>query len=212
MFPMAIGLIPFGVTIGATIASSSVDVFAGWLGGPLIAAGSAHLASLTLVDRGAPALAVLLAALAINARLAGYSAALAPSFRLQPTWFRLVGSYFLIDQTFALAMDQPDRESAAFRSFYVAAGSTLFSTWVAAITVGLATGAVIPVSWNLWMAAPLIFTGMAAQAVRDRSALVSALVAAVVAFLLADLPAGVGLLIAIGAGALAGAFARQGLA
>jgi predicted branched-subunit amino acid permease len=204
MMPMSIALLPFGVTIGATVATIAFNPWAGWVGGPLIAAGSAHLAALTLGEAGTSAGAVIAAALIINGRLAGYSAALAPLFRHHPTWFQWLGSYFLTDQTFALAIEYPDPESAEFRVYHLATGLTLFIPWVAAISVGLTVGPVIPLSWDLWMAAPLMFTAMTTQAITDRPALVAGLTSSGVAFGLADLPSGVGLLIAISVGAVVG--------
>jgi branched chain amino acid efflux pump len=207
MVPMMLAALPFGITVGATIAESAVDNLAGWLGAPLIAAGSAHLAAVSLIDAGGSAVAVVVTAMIINARLLGYSAALAPSFRDQPRWFRLLGSYFLIDQNFALASSLTDRTPTYFRRYYLAAMSTLLFPWIGAVSTGIALGPVVPESWDLWLAAPLMFAGMTATSLKGRSTFVASSVAALGALALSALPSGLGLLIAILVGAFAGAIA-----
>ena len=73
--PMALAVIPIGLTVGASAAASPISGLAGWLGGPLIVAGSVHIAVISLLSTGASAVVVILAALAIGARFAAYSAA-----------------------------------------------------------------------------------------------------------------------------------------
>ena len=73
-----------------------------WLSAPLVFAGAAQLAMITLAGT-ASLWAVITAVLVINTRHVMYSAALAPTFRRQPRWMRWVGPSFMVDQTFALA-------------------------------------------------------------------------------------------------------------
>lgn len=203
--PIIVGVVPFGVTIGVAIVESPIGNFAGWLGGPLIAAGSAHLAAITLDGAGASALAVVLTATIVNARLAAYSAALVPVFGAQPLWFRWLGPSMLVDQTFALIMARQDAEPGWLRTYYLSAVAALWTAWVGAISLGMAAGPVIPGSWDLWLAMPLMFCGMAVPAAQDRPSIAAAAAAAIVSLQLSDLPAGLGLVAGIGAGAVAGA-------
>ncbi len=48
MLPWLAGVVPFGLTIGVTVAGSSLDPVAGWLTAPLIFAGSAQLLALVV--------------------------------------------------------------------------------------------------------------------------------------------------------------------
>lgn len=203
VFPVVLGVIPFALTIGATAVTTTVSPFASWLGGPLIAAGSAHLTAISLLGVGTSAIGVVLAALVVNARLAAYSAVLAPRFAAQPTWFRWVGPYVLVDQTFALALTRDD-DGVAFRRYLVTVSVVLLGGWVTAISVGMALGPVIPAAWELWFTTPLLFTAMAVPSTKSRSGLVAALTGAVLALVLVELPSGLGLITAIVAGAVAG--------
>ncbi len=210
VLPILLGLAPFGVTIGAAVAGSAMDNLAGWLGGPLLAAGAAHLAIITTIDAGGGALVAVITAVVINARLAAYSAAMAPLFIGQPRWFRWAAPYALVDQAFAVATARSQAtEPRWFRRYWVALTVPLCLTWYALITAGMALGPVIPASWEMWFVSPLMFVAMGAPSVRDRRSVRSALVAVVVAAATTDLPGGVGLVLAIAAGCLAGAAGRD---
>ena len=207
--PVILGLVPFGVAIGAAVAGSAMDHLAGWSGGPLLAAGAAHLALVTAIDAGSGALVAIVTAVVINARLAAYSAAIAPLFVGQPRWLRWAAPYALIDQAFALATGRPEaREPHWFRRYWAALTLPLCLAWYGLITAGMALGPVIPASWEMWFVSPLMFVAMGAPAVRDRRSVRSALVAASAAAVTTGLPGGVGLVLAIVAGCVAGAFGR----
>lgn len=205
ILPILVSVVPFAMTIGVTISTAPINDLAGWLGGPLIAAGSAHMTVVGLAGTGASNLAIIATALLINARLAAYSAALAPIFRNQPRWFRWVAPHLIVDQTFVLAEAQRDRPTAWMRRYWGMLVVPLIVTWVAAITVGLLAGPVIPAAWKLSFTVPLIFAGMAAPGLKGRPSVNATVVGAGAAFVLSGLPSGLGLLVAIIAGTLAGA-------
>lgn len=202
--PVVLGVLPFALTIGATAVTTTVNPVASWLGGPLIAAGSAHLTVISLLGADTSAIGVVVTALVVNARLAAYSAVLAPRFATQPAWFRWVGPYVLVDQTFAMALTRQSDDDTAFRRYLVTASVVLLTGWVAAISVGMALGPVIPTSWELWLATPLLFTAMTVPTTRTKAGMVAALTGAILALVLAELPSGLGLITAIAAGAIAG--------
>lgn len=210
MAPVAVGVVPFGMAIGATAVATRVDDFAAWLGGPLIAAGAAHLTVVTLLDAGTAAATVILAGLVVNARFAAYSAALSKRFIDQPTWFRIVGAYVLVDQTFALAANRPVDESLDFfRRYLITISGVLLGVWIVAISTGMALGPVVPDTWELWFTLPLMMTALTAASLTHKRALVAACTASFFAVVLAGLPAGTGLVAAISMGAVAGHLAGR---
>lgn len=205
IIPVLLGVTPFGVTIGGAIVDSPISNPAGWLGGPLIAAGSAHLAVVTMVGAGASAAVIVLTALLINARLAAYSAILAPVFSHQPTWFRWLAPYVLVDQNFALVMARQEAHPDWLRRYYMTATSILWAVWLLAITAGMTLGPIIPAGWELWFGIPLLFCGMAVPAVRTKPSLTAAGTAAIFAVVLSGLASGLGVVAAVAIGAAAGA-------
>ena len=83
-----------------------------------------------------PLLAAVAAALFVNARHVMYSMSMAAPFRAQPTWFRLVGPYFLLDQVFAVADIQRDRDPTYFRRYYLGASLMMAGPWVVWVALG----------------------------------------------------------------------------
>jgi predicted branched-subunit amino acid permease len=201
--PFLVGLAPFALVIGAAAARSS-DPLAGWAGSWLIYGGSAHLAVLRSLDAG---LVVAVAgALLINARLLAYSASLAQRWRNQPRWFRLVAAAFVIDPTWAVAerYAAEGASDAAQRRFFLTAGVVLGLGWSALIAVGVIAGGHLDAD-QLEVVVPLCLAALLGPAMRDRSSRAAVVAAAAAATAGSRLSPSSMLLVAIVAGALAGA-------
>jgi predicted branched-subunit amino acid permease len=102
MLPMLLGVAPFGLVIGVTVAELGLPHLAGWSLGWLVYAGSAQLAAVGLLAGSASGLVVVASVAVINLRLALYSAAMAPHWRGTSTAWRLVAAYLLVDPSFAI--------------------------------------------------------------------------------------------------------------
>jgi branched chain amino acid efflux pump len=207
--PLYVPAVPFSLVIGLAIAESGVNVLAGWSGSWLIFGGAAQLTLVSLLGSGAAVVAAITAALVVNARHLMYSAALAPTFQRQPTWFRWLGPYVLIDQMFALTVVEAEAEPSFFRTYYLAAGFTFWTLWQLTTAIGIAIGPVVPESWNLEFAVPLLFIGLLVLGIDKSSKVVAALIGAGVTFLFAGLPNRSGLLVGALAGVLAGTMAER---
>ena len=202
MAPMMVAYTPYALVIGSAVARID-DPVAGWSGSWLIYGGSAHLAALKGIGDGAFAMAIAVALL-VNARLLLYSASIAPRWREQPVWFRLLGAAFLIDPTWALA-DQHAATGAspeAQRRFFLGAGITLGVWWSAMIAAGAMIGDRLP-HVGLELVAPICLMTLIGSRVRDRSNRWAAVAAASTALLTSHAPAGTGLIAAIAAGVVA---------
>jgi predicted branched-subunit amino acid permease len=201
MAPIALSLLPFAAVLGVTIAQSrSVPIWVGLLSGPLLFAGSAQLAALTLLDSGAGAVAVVATVLVVNARLAMYGAALAPRFRDQPTWFRWLGPHYLVDQMYALVDRHPGLAGASFRRYWLTAGAVLAVGWLTPMVAGAFGGGLLPRHSPLEFASTAVIVALLVPRLRARPSRAPALLAAAVALLASGLPFGLGIL----AGAVAG--------
>jgi 4-azaleucine resistance transporter AzlC len=207
--PLYVPAVPFALVIGLAITESGVGNLVGWSMSWQIFGGAAHLTLVTLLGSGAAWVAAVTAALVVNARHLMYSAALAPTFQRQPTWFRWVGPYFLIDQAFALASIEMDTEPAVFRTYFTTIGLVFWTLWLATVAVGLAVGPVVPEDWNLEFAIPILFLGLIVLGIDRAPKLVAALVGAGVTWLLAGMPSRSGLLVGAIVGILAGTMAER---
>jgi predicted branched-subunit amino acid permease len=202
MAPLLSGLVPFGVAIGVAIAASPLDHAVGWATGPVLFSGASQLTAIELLGSGAGALSVVLSLLVLNARFVLYSAALAPALDSQPTWFRWVAPYFIVDPVVATASDPSTRghDDAWWRWHYLGAAGTLWVAWVGAIAVGIVAGPAIDPALGLEFAAPLCLLALLARRLRDRSNTLPAVAGAATATLALVVPTALAVLLAMAAG------------
>lgn len=196
--------IPFALVVGLAITESGIGNFVGWTGAPIIFAGAAHLTLVTLLGTGTAVLAAITTALVINARHLMYSAAMAPTFQKQPRWFQWVGPYALIDQMFAITILHKDDEPKAFRTYYVAAASTFMLFWNSMVALGIFIGPVVPESWRLEFAVPVMFVGIVVMGIDRYPKAVAAVVGALSSYFFVGLPNRSGLLVGAILGITAG--------
>jgi predicted branched-subunit amino acid permease len=212
MAPWLLGVVPFGMIIGVTIADSSVSPWVGWATGLGIYAGSAQLVAIELLDGGAAPVVVVLTVLVINARLLLYSASIGPHWRGAGRWYRVLAAYLLIDPSYAVGMDRyGDRsQGSGAHAHYLGAGITLWVAWQLAIVAGLTLGASVPASLHLELVVPLFLIAELMGHVTTRAGRTVAAVAAFVAIAAVALPLHLGIVAAIAVGVTAGARVEGG--
>ena len=205
--PLFLPAIPFGFVLGLAATEGEMPVAIGWSTSPLIFGGAAQLAVLTLAGT-ASIWAVIVAGLVINTRHVMYSAAMAPIFQRQPRWMRWLGPFVLIDQVFALSMLQSDRPPDQFRRYYLTCGLFFFVNWQWATALGMVVGPVVPDSWQLGFAPPIMFLGLVLIGIQRVPQAVAAIVGGSVGLVTAGLQDRLGILIGASAGVAAGAIAE----
>ena len=191
---------PFGFILGVAVVEAPIDSLVGWFGAWFIFGGAAQLTMITLLSDQATALAAVLAALVVNARHIMYSMAMASRFQDQPTWFRWIGPYGLLDQVYALSDLRRDVPAESFRQYYLGAASMMLVPWTLWVALGTAVGGNIPEGWNLGFAVPVLFLGLMVLGIRSKAGAIAAAAAFGVTVVLSGLPNRAGLLI----GAVAG--------
>lgn len=206
-FPLFLPAIPFGFVLGLAAAEGEMPIAIGWSTSPLIFAGAAQLAVLTLAGT-ASIWAVVVAGLVINTRHVMYSAAMAPAFQRQPRWMRWVGPFMLIDQVFALTMLQAHRPPAEFRRYYLTCGLFFFLNWQWATALGMVVGPIVPDSWRLGFAPPIMFVGLVLIGINRVPQAVAAIVGGTVGLVAAGLQDRLGILVGAVAGVVAGTVAE----
>lgn len=205
--PLFLPAIPFGFVLGLAMTESAMPTGIAWLSSPLLFAGAAQLAVVTLAGT-ASIWAVIVAGLVINTRHVMYSAAMAPVFQQQPRWFRWVGPFVLIDQVFALAVLHADRPPAEFRRYYLTTGFFFYLNWQWATALGMVVGPIVPTSWRLEYAPPIMFVGLVLIGIQRVPQGVAALVGGLVGLATAGLPDRLGILVGAAAGVAAGTVAE----
>ena len=198
--PLAIPALPIGVLLGVAIRESVVvGNLAGWASSFLVFAGAAQFAAVEVLNEGAGVVAVVAAIFMINARHLMYSAAIGGRFQDAPRWFKFVGSYFLVDQVFALnnehaAMAPAGRPLSEQIRFFLGSAIPMATVWYLGVGAGILLGEFIPAAWEIEFAIPLMFLGLLVLSTFNLPGVVAAVIGGTVAVVGRDWPAGTGLL------------------
>ena len=175
-------------------------------------AGSAQFTALQLMQENAPILIVLISALAVNLRVAMYSASLTPYLGSAPLWQRAIAAYFTVDQSYALSIvkfeSEPEMSVPERMAYFFGTNGLVAPGWMAATVTGAMIGAQVPDSWGLDFVLPLAFLAMIGPMLRTPAHLVACFVAVLTALPAAALPYNLGLIVAGLAGMMAGARAE----
>lgn len=175
----------------------------------VVIAGSAQFTAVQLMTENAPIWVILAAALAVNLRMAMYSASLQPYLGTAPLWQRALAAYVNLDQSYIVSIAnyeaRPDWSVAARMAFFFGSVVIIVPTWYAFTLIGALTGEAIPDSWGLDFAMPLLFLAMVGPMLRTLAHLAAALTSIVVALALGFLPSGTAVLFAALAAMVVGA-------
>ena len=207
--PFMAALAPFGLLFGvaATEAGLGLGAAMGFSAG--VIAGASQFTAVSLMQDGAPAFIVVVTALAVNLRMAMYSAALAPWLGEAPLWQRALAAYALFDSSYACASQAYARHphwSIRHRLLYFAgAAGPSVPMWLILTALGSGLGAAIPGWLALDFAVPVCFLAMVAPALRTLPQVAAALTSVTLALLLAWVPYSLGLLVAAAAAMAVGA-------
>jgi predicted branched-subunit amino acid permease len=206
--PFVIVVGPFGLLFGVVATEAGLDLAATLGMSVLVVAGAAQFTALQLMIDQAPTLIVILNALAVNLRMAMYSAALTPHLGAAPLKARALAAYVLTDQTFAAALAAYERREstpAEKLAFFFGSAAPVVPVWFGATVAGALLGQSIPSDYALDFAVPITFLAIAAPMVRTLAHLVAATVSVVGALAFGWVPYSGGLLIAAALAMLAGA-------
>jgi predicted branched-subunit amino acid permease len=207
--PFMLVLIPFGTLFGVVAAETGLKLSQALGFSVLVLAGASQFTAVQLLTDHAPALVIIVSAIAVNLRMAMYSAALVPWLGGASPRQRGLIAYLLIDQNFALSVqhyEKNPRLSMTQRiAYFLGASVSCCVPWAVFSTLGFVLGRAIPESWALDFAVPITFLAMIGPMLRTPAHVAAALVAIVASLAFASLPSGLGLFVAAPLAMLTGA-------
>ncbi|MBY8887205.1 AzlC family ABC transporter permease [Streptomyces sp. PTM05] len=192
---IAVGL--SGFAFGATAAGDGISVPQACVLSLLVFTGASQFALVGALGVGAAPLAAATGAFFLSVRNAFYGLRLSQLLRL-PTTVRPLAAQWVIDETTAVTLAQPDTATA--RLGFTVTGATLYVLWNATTLLGALGASALgdPAAWGLDAAGPAVFLALLAPMVRvggrERATAAVAVVAVLVCVPL--LPAGVPILVA----------------
>lgn len=199
-WPFVFVVIPFSTLFGVVATDAGLTLAQAMGFSVLVIAGASQFAALQLMVENAAIALVLLAALAVNLRMAMYSVSLVPYMGDAPLWRRALVAYMMFDQTYITSISKfentPEMSVADRYRYFFGVATPVVPTWIAMTWVGVITGATIPESWALDFILPITFLSMCAPLLKSLAHVAAAGVSIIVALALIGLPSGTGLLIA----------------
>ncbi len=209
--PFVLVVCPFALLFGVVASEAGLALSQTMGMSVLVIAGAAQFASLQLLVEQAPAFVAVLTGLAVNLRMAMYSASLTPHLGRAPLGLRALAAYFMVDQVYAMAIQRFVGEELALDeklAYYFGVVTPVCPLWYLFCLLGAVLGTRIPPELALDFAVPITFLAMVAPMLRGAPNLVAAGTAVTVALLAAELPWNTGLVLAGLAGMVAGAGAE----
>lgn len=198
--PFILVVVPFGAVFGVVATETGLNIAQVMGFSALVIAGAAQFVALQMMVEHAPVLIVLAASLAVNLRMAMYSAALAPHLGRISWWKRGLISYVMVDQVYAAASlkyDQnPDMTAARKLAYFVGVAAPVVPPWYLATWAGAALGTNIPAGLPIDFAVPITFLALIVPMLRTAAHVAAALVSILGVLVFAFLPFNLGLLIA----------------
>ncbi len=207
--PLLVGVFPFGLIYGALALGAGLSPAAAQGMSSIVFAGSSQFAAAQLVHDSTPALVIVFTIAIINLRHMLYSASMAPYLKELSLRWKILLSYLMTDEAYAVAILNYERvgETRALGGhwYFLGAGLGLWTTWQISTALGIWLGAAIPAEWPLDFALPLTFIAMLMPMLKNRPSVVAALSAGAVAVLAFSWPYRLGLVAAVLTGIFVGA-------
>ena len=209
-FVLVVG--PFAAVFGVIATEAGLSIVETMLFTISVFAGAAQLTTLQLLQENTPAIIALASGLAVNLRMAMYSASLTPHLGAAPFWQRAFVAYFTVDQSYALSQakfevngDWPLKSKMAY---FFGSCAPIAPVWALMTFVGAMIGEQIPESAALDFAVPIAFLAIIGPMMRTPAHMLTAFVAAAASLMLTWVPYNLGVIVAASIGMVAGAQAE----
>ena len=159
--PLMIPVVPFGIIFGVLAIDLGLSPITTMGMSIIIFGGASQIIFLQLFSAGASSLVILSSVGAVNARHLLYGAVLSEHMSdFKMTW-KIIFSYFLVDQAFAVTnpyLKKSTDKNKVFHSF--GAGATCWIIWQTTTIIGIYLGSIIPDKLGLSFAVPLTFLAL----------------------------------------------------
>ena len=206
--PFILGVVPFGMLFGVVATEAGFDILKVMAMTTLVIAGAAQFTALAQMQDNAPVFMVLAASLAVNMRMAMYSASIGPHLIDAPFWQRAIAAYVLVDNTYAVGIIEfeknPDQPVSRKMAFFIGCAVPAWFLWYLSTFAGAWFGSIIPSGLALDFAPAIVFLSVVAPMMKTLAHVAAAFTSIILALVLAFLPFSSGLLVAAAAAMLVG--------
>jgi len=159
--PLMIPVVPFGLIFGVLAIEIGFTPFETMGMSLIIFGGASQIVLLQLFSGGASSLVIISSVGAVNSRHLLYGAVVSEHLSDLKIIWKIIISYFLIDQAFAMSNEYLKKNKDHNRYFHlVGGGATCWVIWQSTTFLGIILGAAIPEKLGLSFAVPLTFLAL----------------------------------------------------
>ena len=159
--PLMIPVVPFGLIFGVLaidVGFSPLETMGMSL---IVFGGASQIVLLQLFSGGASSLVIISSVGAVNSRHLLYGAVVSEHLSDLKLIWKIIISYFLVDQAFAISSEYLKNNKARNRYFHlIGSGFTVWIIWQITTFSGIILGAAIPEKLGLSFAVPLTFLAL----------------------------------------------------
>ena len=156
--PLMIPVIPFGLIFGILAIDIGFSPMATMGMSLIIFGGASQIVLLQLFSGGASSLVIISSVGAVNSRHLLYGAVVSEHVSDLKLIWKIIISYFLIDQAFARSNEYLKKSDEKNKYFHlIGGGATCWIIWQSTTLLGIILGAAIPEKLGLSFAVPLTF-------------------------------------------------------
>ncbi len=156
--PLMIPVVPFGLIFGILAIDIGFSPLATMGMSLIIFGGASQIVLLQLFSGGASSLVIISSVGAVNSRHLLYGAVVSEHVSDLKIIWKILISYFLIDQAFARSNDYFKKSEEKNKYFHlIGGGATCWIIWQSTTFLGIILGAAIPEKLGLSFAVPLTF-------------------------------------------------------
>ena len=156
--PLMIPVVPFGLIYGILAIDIGFSPLATMGMSLIVFGGASQIILLQLFSGGASSLVIISSVGAVNSRHLLYGAVISEHVSDLKLIWKIILSYFLIDQAFATSNDYFKKSKEKNKYFHlVGGGFTCWVVWQSTTLLGIILGASIPEKLGLSFAVPLTF-------------------------------------------------------
>ena len=160
--PLMIPVIPFGIIFGVIAMDLGIGPYMTFAMSVIIFGGASQIVLLQLLSGGASSLVIFGSVGAINSRHILYGAVLSEHFSNLKLIWKIILSYILVDQAFAVSNEffKKNKKNKDKHYHLLAGGLTCWTIWQISTLIGIFLGSIIPEELGLKFAIPITFLAL----------------------------------------------------
>ena len=188
--PLLIPVIPFGIIFGAIGIELGFSPLITYATSLIIFGGASQIVFIQLLSGGASSLVAITSVAVINSRHFLYGAVLTEYLEKLSLFKKLVISYLITDQTFAVSSKYFKTQKINNNSHYylIGSGVMLWTTWQITTIIGIFLGSIVPEEWGLKFAIPLTFLAIIVNDLRKLDHVLVMIISGISSLIFFDIP------------------------